>query len=309
MKTIRTFSLLFILLFSQPSAAVGIEQSLLELPIEIHNGQPIKLKDMIGKKPTYLKFWASWCVPCREQMPHLEKTYREFGEDINIVSVNIWINESVEAVAATRQEFGLTVPVALDKSGELAQAFNFIATPYHILLDDEGEIVHQGHQADADLDQKIALLAMGGQSDLPVIALESSGADAIDFADPDEDFAVLFFTATWCDWYLEESRPSMSQACVQAQRIMNEVHEQLPDVKLMGIASRLWTAEAELEEYVAKHDVKHAFVIDKTNDVFFSLKVKTLPTMVIMKHGKEVQRTSNLDSAQNIANLIEAASM
>ena len=48
------------------------------------------------KKLVYLKFWATWCQPCREQMPHLQETYESFGDDIEVIAVNIDINDSAE---------------------------------------------------------------------------------------------------------------------------------------------------------------------------------------------------------------------
>src|SRR3569832_1394038 len=46
------------------------------------DGERIALADLIGHKPVYLKFWATWCKPCREQMPHLEAAHRRYGDRI-----------------------------------------------------------------------------------------------------------------------------------------------------------------------------------------------------------------------------------
>ena len=297
----KTFLLALCLPMVHASPALGIDRSLLELPIEVHDGAAVRLQDLVGKKPIYLKFWASWCVPCRQQMPHLEGIYEKYSDELEIVSVNIWINETEEALVATREEFGLTVPIAIDAGGELAQAFDFIGTPYHVLIDLDGDVVHTGHQADADLDGKIESLASRETSGLSKLAVTPSGTTPSVAAHEAEGLSVLFFTATWCDWYLEESRPEMSAACIRAQRNMNRVHEMIPDLNIVGLATRLWTGEKELEEYVDKYDIRHSIAVDETNDAFFALNVKTVPTLIVLQDGEELYRTSKLDSVEDIA--------
>ena len=107
---VRTCSLLCGILLMHGALAADISAALLDAPVKLHSGEVFELEDIVGERPVYLKFWASWCVPCREQMPHLEGIYRKYNEDIEIISVNIWINETEEAVAATIDEFGLAAP-------------------------------------------------------------------------------------------------------------------------------------------------------------------------------------------------------
>jgi thiol-disulfide isomerase/thioredoxin len=153
----------------QAARAANLDEALVGEAVALDDGGTVRLADYIGNKPMYIKFWASWCVPCREQMPHLERTWREFGDDMEIVSVNIWVNETESAIAATREEFGLTVPIAIDERGRLAKAFDFFGTPWHVLIDTDGNIVHTGHEADADVDRKIGLLAARQSGKLPAI--------------------------------------------------------------------------------------------------------------------------------------------
>lgn len=309
MKIFRTSAVLLCLFLAQSALALGLDASLLKIPIELHGGGVIKLEDIVGKKPIYLKFWASWCVPCREQMPHLESVYRKYGNDLEVVSVNIWINETDEAIAATVKEFGLTVPIAIDARGELAQAFEFIGTPYHILIDRDGDIVHKGYEADSDIDRKIELLATRESPDLATVVLTPTGSNSAFTLDQSDDVSVLFFTATWCDWYLEESRPSMSKACIEAQRTVNQLHALQPDLKLHGVATRLWTGEQELQDYIERYAITYPLVIDATNGAFFELNVKTVPTLIVMKNGKEISRTSDFRSATDIAEFVRGAAL
>ncbi len=304
MKSIQKFLFVLAIFYVQHSLAFGLDESILKTPIEIYDGESIELESLVGKKPIYLKFWASWCVPCREQMPHLQHTYQEYKDEVEILSVNIWFNESKKMLQATKEEFGLSVPIAIDRSGKLAQEFEFVGTPYHVLIDRDGDVVHQGYEADKDLDRKIEILAAREKADLPKIALTPADGKPIDITDRSEDVSVLFFTTTWCDWYLKESRPAMSEACILAQKNMNQVHKLLPETSILGIVSRLWTGEKELQEYVDKYAIKHPIAVDVTNDAFLALNVKNFPIMIVMKNGEEVFRTSKLDSVKRITQRI-----
>ena len=287
--------------------AATLDEALLRDPLALHGGGTVQVADLIGEKPIYLKFWATWCGTCLEQMPHLEAVYREFGDDLDILSVNIWINESEAAIRETVQKFGLSVPIAIDREGALARAFNFFGTPYHVLIDGQGEIVHTGHAADDELDRRIGMLAARAGNQLPPVTLRAGGSGEVDFASRYPGVVALYFTATWCDWYLEDSRPAMSRACADAQRTINRVGEMMPELALRGVASPLWTTDKELREYVDKYEIAHAISIDETNDVFFALKVKTVPTLVVLKDGEELLRTSEFGSAEQVAESIRRA--
>jgi thiol:disulfide interchange protein len=76
------------------------------------DGGTIDLAAHYGRKPVYLKFWATWCVPCREQMPGFERIYRQYGKRIDVVAVNVGFNETEDGIRAYRAQHGR--PVLLD---------------------------------------------------------------------------------------------------------------------------------------------------------------------------------------------------
>ncbi|NOT65646.1 MAG: TlpA family protein disulfide reductase [Methylotenera sp.] len=126
--------------------AAAIDQKTLELPITLLSGQTVKLSQYKGNKPVYLKFWATWCQSCLKQMPHLQHSFDKYGNKVEIIAVNIGVNDDQKSVAAIKKKFGLTMPIAIDKSGELAKAFNLIGTPYHVLLDASGNVAYAGYE-------------------------------------------------------------------------------------------------------------------------------------------------------------------
>ncbi len=118
------------------------------------DGKHIDLGRAYGHQAVYLKFWATWCVPCREQMPHLERTFRNAGADLVVIAINAGFNDTLQDVLAYRRSVGLTVPIVLD-DGRLGQAFNLRVTPQHIVIGRDGRILYVGHLADERLEQAL----------------------------------------------------------------------------------------------------------------------------------------------------------
>jgi len=63
------------------------------------DGQQIDLGSLYGKQAVYLKFWATWCVPRREQMPHFERTFGSAGPDLGVIAINGGFNDFAQTDA------------------------------------------------------------------------------------------------------------------------------------------------------------------------------------------------------------------
>src|ERR1700756_410126 len=72
------------------------------LVIKTIDGERIDLGSVYGREAGYLKFWATWCVPCREQMPHFERIFESAGTDLMVLAVDTGFNESRDDVIAYR---------------------------------------------------------------------------------------------------------------------------------------------------------------------------------------------------------------
>ena len=103
-------------------------------------GNPVKLSDFFGK-PIVLNFWASWCGPCRMEMPHFEKAYQEMGEDIQFVMVNMTIDrETQQSAQDFLDETGYTFPVLFDTTGDAAIAYGTYSLPMSVFIDANGNV-------------------------------------------------------------------------------------------------------------------------------------------------------------------------
>ncbi len=102
-------------------------------------GSEISLKDFEGKV-VFLNFWASWCGPCREEMPSMERLWQRFKEE-DFVILAVDLRESRGEVVSFMKEHNLTFPVLLDSKGEVGSMFGVRAIPTTYLLDSKGRIV------------------------------------------------------------------------------------------------------------------------------------------------------------------------
>lgn len=103
------------------------------------DGGAITLSDLQGKV-VLINFWATWCPPCREEMPSMEKVYRRFKDkDFTILAVDIM--EHPDTVRRFARRYELTFPILLDANGEVTQKYVANAIPTSYIVDKEGKAV------------------------------------------------------------------------------------------------------------------------------------------------------------------------
>ena len=105
------------------------------------NGKDIELKDFAGKY-VLIDFWASWCAPCRGEMPNIVKLYKECkGKNFEIIGISLDSKEAAWKKAV--KELKMTWPQACDFQvwyGPVARSYNLSAVPYTVLINSEGKI-------------------------------------------------------------------------------------------------------------------------------------------------------------------------
>jgi peroxiredoxin len=148
-------------------AAVAAEPAL-DFTLRDINGESVTLSSLKGKV-VVLSFWATWCGPCKEEMPHLQKMYTELkGQGLVVLSISIDDARTASQVKPWIMSKGYNFPVLLDKSSEAVVKYNPGKTvPYTVVIGRDHQIFErQAGYAPGDelkLKEKIlGLLAKGG---------------------------------------------------------------------------------------------------------------------------------------------------
>lgn len=100
-------------------------------------GKKVSLKDFRGKL-VFLNFWASWCVPCREEMPAMERLYQEF-KDKGFVVVAVNLQDKRKDALAFVKELKLTYPVLFDADNQVGLLYGAWGLPTTYLIGTKGE--------------------------------------------------------------------------------------------------------------------------------------------------------------------------
>ncbi len=116
-------------------------------------GNAVRLSDYRGK-PVVLNFWASWCGPCRSEMPDFDEAYQEMGDEIQFLMVNLTdgSRETVEGASEFVKEQGYSFPILFDSSYEASTAYQVFSIPTTIFIDAEG---YGAAQASGAIDREI----------------------------------------------------------------------------------------------------------------------------------------------------------
>lgn len=294
-----------------------------QMIVKTIDGDTIDLGALYGKKAVYLKFWATWCVPCREQMPHFEHTYETAGPDLAVIAVNAGFNDSVEEIRKYRRALGITMPIVLN-DGRLGAAFNLRVTPQHIVIGRDGRIQYVGHLADARLDAALAAARQPGIPEATASARAPAAKPAIDLGDrlPAQSVktldgkpfvfrmaamprpTVLVFLSPWCESYLATTRPATSASC---RRTREQVGQLAQDqrVRWIGIASGLWASAEDLRKYRDDYKIGIPLTLDESGALFRAFRVADVPTVLIADaHGKLIRRMVP-DDGESLSKAIE----
>ena len=101
-------------------------------------GNTIKLSDFFGK-PIVVNFWATWCSPCKMEMPYFEKAYKEL-DDVQFLMVNV--GDNLDKALTFANENSYTFPVYSDSGYSATMAYGVSSIPMTLFINADGELVH-----------------------------------------------------------------------------------------------------------------------------------------------------------------------
>jgi len=108
------------------------------------DGNAVSLSDFAGK-PVVVNFWATWCPPCKAELPDFEDAWRKYGEDVAFLFVNLADSrDTTEVVEAFMEDGGYEFPLYYDTDGDAAYAYGIYSIPVSLFVDAKGNL-EQGY--------------------------------------------------------------------------------------------------------------------------------------------------------------------
>jgi peroxiredoxin len=126
----------------------------IDFKLDTLSGESVTLSELKGKK-VVLNFWATWCPPCKEEMPIMQEFYTKNGKDVEILAINIDPQYNVKEY---QKAMGLTFPILLDKDDKINTAYDILTVPTTYIINEQGIITHKQIGAITSLESFTALI-------------------------------------------------------------------------------------------------------------------------------------------------------
>ncbi|KAB2908870.1 MAG: TlpA family protein disulfide reductase [Ignavibacteriales bacterium] len=114
-----------------------------DFAIENLDGDMVSLSDNLGGGPILISFWATWCKPCIEELPEIQKIYDDLkSKGLKAFAISVDSEKTLARVAPFVKTNKITIPVLLDPNGDVARSFYAQDVPHTVVVNSSGEIVH-----------------------------------------------------------------------------------------------------------------------------------------------------------------------
>jgi peroxiredoxin len=129
--------------------------------LKTYLGDEVRLSDFKGS-PVLINFWATWCQPCRLEMPHIQSRFEQYNTDLNVLAVNF--DEPADIVQTFTEELNLTFNVLLDPGGRVQSLYQIRGYPTTYFIDSDGfiRVIHIGFMTESQLDDYLKQVGVGG---------------------------------------------------------------------------------------------------------------------------------------------------
>ena len=146
-KRIRPLLACCLLALPLAATAVELNQPAPDFTLKSMDGKNLKLSEMAGNV-VLINFWASWCGPCREEMPLLNQLHKKY-EPLGFAVYGVNVEENIDQAKAFLRDFPVDFPVLLDNTNKVSKQYEVIAMPTTVMVDRDGRLryLHQGYQS------------------------------------------------------------------------------------------------------------------------------------------------------------------
>jgi cytochrome c biogenesis protein CcmG, thiol:disulfide interchange protein DsbE len=129
-----------------PSNLIGRPLPSFELPVyeryAVDFGPALAVEEHRGR-PMIINFWASWCGPCYEEAPHLERVWRRYGDEVLVIGIQTQDRDQRAAGRAFIDQFGLSFPNLIDNDSRVSIAYGLFGVPETFFVRADGTVAHK----------------------------------------------------------------------------------------------------------------------------------------------------------------------
>jgi len=151
MNIVKAIIILASLAISNVSLAAAIGGSASDFTLKSRAGKNVKLSEYRGDV-VMINFWASWCGPCRQEMPALEQLYKKY-QDLGFVILGVNLDEDSSKAANLLQKIPVSFPILYDNTKKVSTQYDVKAMPTTFLVDRDGKLryVHKAYKPGYEL--------------------------------------------------------------------------------------------------------------------------------------------------------------
>ena len=128
------------LMFSTAAIAADLSGPAPDFTLKSRDGKNVRLSELRGQV-VMINFWASWCGPCRQEMPHLESIHQEYA-DYGFTLLGINVDEKQEQAEKLLAQIPVSFPILFDPASSVSKQYNVDAMPTTVLIDRDGNLRH-----------------------------------------------------------------------------------------------------------------------------------------------------------------------
>ncbi|MEH6581564.1 MAG: TlpA disulfide reductase family protein [Halioglobus sp.] len=156
----KHLALLYLLILSPLTLAVTASGPAENFTLKSNSGENIRLSEYRGQV-VLINFWASWCGPCRQEMPHLDAIHQKYAP-MGFTVFGINVEQDRQGADKVLRDIPVTFPVLFDDSNVVSELYDVDAMPVTVLVDRKGEIrfMHRGYKPgyEEEYDQQVRRL-------------------------------------------------------------------------------------------------------------------------------------------------------
>jgi cytochrome c biogenesis protein CcmG/thiol:disulfide interchange protein DsbE len=139
--TVLLAMILSALLFAQDESLSGKKAP--DFVLKTIEGDNYKLSENLEKGPIVINFWATWCVPCIEELKHLKNLHKKYSEKgVQLLAISIDDPKTIGRVNSFVKSHKYPYKILLDTNSEVIQLYQSKVPPYTVLIDQQGQIVY-----------------------------------------------------------------------------------------------------------------------------------------------------------------------